>query len=105
MFIKLTKQQALKHYDRMIEWAKTQDPFLGTDRHLMLHSLGEFWYSDDCPYCIATNSNCQLCKLKGAEEISSSCCGGLWEIMARSLTWGEWIENAKKVREYIEENG
>jgi len=29
------------------------------------------------------------------------CCNGLWVKMVKSLTWEDWLQNAKELREYI----
>jgi hypothetical protein len=102
-----TKQKAIEHYERMIEWAKTQDGSEKTDYFYMEARIDESlsgWY---CSYCIKNDNVCLECELKAeAPSIRQSCCcGGLWTIMGLSETWSEWITNANKVLDYIREKG
>lgn len=108
---KSTKRLALEHYDRMIRWAKTQNPLCPAIRFDMKRYLGISWTGDDCSYCKENApDNCARCKLcgSGADEYSlngEACCEGLWSKMARANSWHEWIRCAKEVREYIRKNG
>lgn len=99
-----TKFRAIRHYNRMIEWAEKQNPDFGPDCDIMYEEIGESWYSGSCTYCLKAVGCCKQCKLKGG-SIQPTCCNGLWRKMSSSCTWREWIEEAKKVREYIKKNG
>ena len=101
-----TKQKALDHYDRMIAWAEKQPkndfrPLM----HIMKNSLGEDYGGLDCPYCRENyNAGCK-CKLYTIKTDRHHCCAGLWQKMCNAKTWKTWIKRAKKVREYIKDNG
>lgn len=98
------KQQTLEHYDRMIEWAEKQPPNNGSFFAEMKESLGESWFGDNCPYC-QKNYDKNKCELNSIDNNCCNCCNGLWEKMYDTVVWSDWIIAAKKVREYIKENG
>ena len=95
----MNKKQAIedtiKHWKRMIRWAKKQKP---RDRALwqtMNDSIEETWQGDDCPLCKAYI--CEKCPL---EKMYGECSGfnkkNLWETVNHSRTWGTWVKNAEK---------
>ena len=96
------QNKTLIHYDKMIEWAKTQNKQACPSFVRMTFDIGESWGANYCPYChkysILGCSNCPL-------DDKHGCCNGLWETMDKSETWEEWIENAIIVRNYIKEKG
>lgn len=104
------KQKTLKYCDRMIAWAKTQPLDDIIDRWKMKVFLGESWLSNDSPYC-RENIYKNKCKLTSMYDNIYSfcegedCCDGLWAEMDKAINWSDWIIAAKKVREYIKENG
>lgn len=106
MFFSITKIKAIRHYNRMINWARTQPENDEPDPDFMFDVIGENWYSCSCSYCKKHSGKCSECKLSlpGA-LVAFSCCSFLWSKMSSSKTWGEWIKNAELVREYIRENG
>lgn len=63
---KTIKQQAIEHYKRMIEWAKTQ-PLRGLpNSNFMKKEIKEAWFHIDCIYCkryINYNVPCPKCPL------------------------------------------
>ena len=102
------KQEALAHYDRMIEWAKKQppkdEPFVGR----MLHDLGETYSAKFCVYCNEYKDEClDLCMgcPLSLPESPLACCNGQYRKMCCSDTWAEWVENAKEVRRIIKKYG
>lgn len=99
------QKKALKHYDRMIKYAKKQNPNDPPAFLKMLDDIGETWYHLDCTYCNIFKDNCLLCSLSVHGSDSSSCCMGLWSYMDKSYTWKEWIGWAKLIKEYIKING
>jgi hypothetical protein len=107
---KLTKKEiALKHYDKMIEWAKAQPENDIQDKFEMMHAISENWDASSCIYCDTVNIHTGKCVLvKSKDKIcnnGSNCCNSLWLKMNQSYTWKEWIEKAKKVRKYIQKYG
>ena len=99
-----TKQKALDHYDRMIAWAEKQKPNEYADFEKMKYYIDEVPGVNDCDYCKKYIYKwCRNCELYG--ENNSGCCNGLHGKMCNSKTWKTWIKRAKKVREYIKDNG
>ena len=103
--MKRIQKQAIEHYDRMIEWARTQPTGDKPSSDLMGELFKEGYGAYDCPYCKKYQVDCILCKLTGKYPEATYCCNGLYSKMCKSKTWRQWIIRAKKVREYIRENG
>jgi len=119
----ILQQKAIKHYDKMIRYAKTQLPGSKVSRTSMYKNIGQYWEGDDCPYCQREEAGLvgYLVETKLSPEdlggfgfkesecplgpCDLNCCNGLWTDMDLAETWGEWIEAAKQVREYIREKG
>lgn len=93
------KLKALLHYDKMIEWAKKQNPGDKPEPDLMYSDIGEDWYGEHCPYCQKySNDDCEgRCPLSG----NNLCCNGLWDKMNESETWEQWVGYAKEIWEYM----
>lgn len=108
--MKKIKQQAIEHYERMIKWAEKQNSSHLAIASTMRLSINENWFGGFCGYCnnkprkvtARLTDKCVGCEL-GRSVFT--CCDDLWETMNSSMTWKEWITNAKKVLEYIKENG
>jgi hypothetical protein len=115
MKISKTKKQALEHYDRMITLMEiTQEYDLynelidyGVSIYLQKY-LGETYGAEDCSYCrkyVPKYCECDAyyeCPL----YTDNGCCNGLHRGMIyNSGNVSVWIEVAKRVRQYIEENG
>jgi|GEM_PF-2203726 len=98
----------VRHYNRMMAWAKTQPEGERVDILKMEDEIGENWYASSCPYCrryyYGKRTGCIQCPL-GSSEYSQDCCDGLWKKMDNSQTWGEWIERAKAVKKYVWKHG
>ncbi len=103
----LIKRKTIAHYNKMIKWAKKQNPEESTSKELMYVEIKQNWTGLSCFYCSAyygINDKCfGRCPLSTNED--DYCCDHLWETMDRSRTWREWIENAKKVLDYIKIHG
>jgi len=96
------KQKSLDHYDRMIAWAGKQKPNEYADLKKMKYYINEVPGAMDCTYC-QKYKWCWGCELRGVS--GSGCCNGLYDKMCNAKTWKTWIKRAKKVREYIKDNG
>jgi hypothetical protein len=96
-----TKQKAIEHYERMIEWAKTRHPDENISTFIMFGHIKETWAGVFCAYCIDYECDCSKCPL----EFNDECCGDLYCDMINSSTWSEWITNANKVLDYIRDKG
>lgn len=105
--MKRIQRQAIEHYDRMIAWAETMPATDTKDAYKMRDELRECAGPQWCSYCTKyrTEDDCGICPLSGKYSTGAECCNRLHEHMTRSKTWKQWIERAKKVREYIRENG
>ena len=108
------KAKAIKHYDRMIKFAKSEidegGKTVNADR--MRQSIREDWYAGSCPYCkkymihheCLSGTLCIKCPLMPTGK-TDDCCNGLWMEMSKASTWKEFIVCAERVKEYIRENG
>ena len=92
------KKRAIDHYNRMIEWVKTQFEEGIPNSYRMLDTIGEIWYSEDCIFCL-TYKSCSCCPLATKEL---ECCNGEWLKMADAETWKEWLYHAEKIKVIIE---
>lgn len=103
------KQETLDHLDRMIKRAMTKSKNKKMSMCVMQSEL-ENILGIYCLYCTEykKEENCPLnyldgvCLYYGCEN--NACCDGLWLDMYNSKTWREFINNAKKVRYFIEIN-
>ena len=109
--MKTTKQKAVEHYERMIEWAKKSEY---EDSELMIYKMlvdiKETTGSEDCSYCKKYDFKnnytdaCFKCELNN-NNLDYGCCNGLYIKMVQSKTRKTWIRYAKKVKQYIIDNG
>ncbi len=93
----------IEHYERMIKWAEKQD---GRERICptkMEIEIGENYFGDSCPFCEEFHGEsygCGCCPLKKNENVT--CCDDRWSELYNSKRWGEWIRNAKRIIEFVE---
>lgn len=103
------KEKETARYNRMITWAKKQPENDSANKLVMLRAIKEYWRGRFCSYCkkYHKKTTCAFeCPLRREYHYGSGqCCNGLWVIMNRSKTWGEWVINAENVKEYIKKNG
>ena len=93
----------IEHYERMIKWAEKQDGRKRICQTKMEIEIGESYFSDSCPFCDAFHDEyrgCSCCPLRLNE--SGTCCDYMWSELYHSKRWGEWIRNAKRVIEFVE---
>ena len=93
----------IEHYERMIKWAEKQDCRKSVYSAKMEIELGENYFSRDCPFCDAFHDEyrgCGCCPLKKNENVT--CCDDRWRELYNSKKWGEWIRNAKRIIEFVE---
>jgi hypothetical protein len=105
MNMKRVKDEAIRHYNRMIAWAEKQPPYEFPNSLKMKKKLGESWYGYDCPFCNALRkgdgtAECEECPLylagKACQNLTSP-----WAVMAIAETWEDWIQEAKRLRDVI----
>lgn len=93
----------IEHYERMIKWAEKQDCRKSVDSAKMEIELGESYFGRDCPFCKAfhvDSTGCFVCPLKTSNIVT--CCDDRWRELYNSKIWGEWIRNAKRIIEFVE---
>jgi len=106
----MTKKQAIedsiKHWERMIKWAKKQPkrgllsmPKMKTK---MFESIGEYYGGDDCPLCqrYLYAEGCEVCPLgrkyrKALDKDLVLACVLTWRKAYGSTTWAVWLKYAK----------
>lgn len=112
-------QETVLHWERMLVFAKKQDPDEWADKGLMLEEIGEDWFGQSCPLCLEAERerkidiqykkafNLQITKLEIWDceycllaKVFGRCLKGnannFWSFVERSKTWGEWAINAEK---------
>lgn len=94
------KERTLAHYDRMILWAKKQNPDENINHIKMLEDLKENWYCDYCPLCNEV-STCGQCPVYKSNEKFFDCFGTPWVKMSNSQTWKEWLVYANEERDFL----
>jgi len=97
--------EAIVHYERMIDFARKQPPTDIPTDFLMWEQMQEDWFSGSCPLCQAVDRKCQECILAKEympcspedERWSSS----EWAKMHTSKTWEEWLIHATALRDIM----
>lgn len=88
--------KSIKHWERMIEWVKTQKLSDKPDPEIMEDIFGESWFGDYCPLCQLNNGPCEICILHqkgyGCEEKTS-----VWRKLDFALTWRTWLKHADEM--------
>lgn len=88
------KERTINHYNKMIEWVKTQDPLGVPSARYMRQAIGEHWYGDHCPVCRFHITDCSECIIHYYEGIYD-CKDTPWVDMNTAITWEEWLEHAQ----------
>jgi len=99
--------RTVRHYNRMMAWAKTQPEGEEVSITKMYDEIGEDWTAENCPYCqkyYINKGSCSQCPLN-ISNFPYHCCNHLWSQMNKSQTWGEWVERAKAVKKYVWKHG
>ena len=115
------KRQAIRHYKRMIECAKSFKGRFSIDNieEYLEEEIEETWGGGFCSYCSVYTEirqtytgggyvcgKCPLCKeAETLYDIDHSCCNGAWHKIGESKNLEEFIKNLKNVLKYIRENG
>ena len=96
-------EESIEHWERMLEWAKKQDPSRHVHFIQMISEIGEDWYADSCPLCRRFRSDAhKKCPL----EIVFGCCDNslsmnVWKDVSRAGCWGEWVDCAEIMVEQL----
>ena len=95
----ITKEQAIKdsikHWERMIAWAKKQPKLYMAHPDDMKKAIGENWGKDYCTLCTRYyKACCYFCPLA---KKHGSCIdnGNHFVKVSFSYRWGDWVKNAK----------
>lgn len=89
--------KSIKHYEKMIAWAKKQNKKEISNENVMWKSIGEHWHSNSCSLCeLFVCSKCPFGRKYGY-------CGKLknknkWIKLVTAHNWKEWIKGAKQVK-------
>jgi len=91
--------QSVEHWERMIGWAREQDPDGYPDHTRMEQEIGEDWFSESCPLCqhfLHSDYLCDGCPLQAVFGYCSDLSAlNAWQDVRYSRTWGEWLEAAE----------
>lgn len=92
--------KSIKHWERMINWAKSRPLRERTDDDLMLDLLGERWLTTDCNLCKTFRYEggkyqCENCPLTGLNKQCEQTVSP-WRSVDSSKTWKTWISNAEQ---------
>ncbi len=113
--------QSIKHWQRMIEWAKERDGKIEDehpDSFLMAVEIGENWQGDTCPLCafifrrdphgkcVAGGcDNCPLAQKQGycsQQTDMSPRKNNAWLLVSHAHTWGGWLAYAAVMLEQLQ---
>jgi len=99
---------SIDHWERMINWAKIQDPNKPVKALDMLKEIKEDWSSYGCPLCqtffhLTDDDLCKYCPLR---VIFGSCNKkqemNAWQDVSNAKTWGEWLESAEVMLQQLQ---
>lgn len=88
-------RKSIKHWERMIKWAKKQDKYARPLYSYMELEINESWYNGDCALCRFYKDYCYNCILS-TEYVDCYDDDSIWRLISDSNTWKEWIANAKQ---------
>lgn len=97
----MTKRKAIRksirHWRRMVRWAKKQDPDSRKWSVVMMEEIGEFWSDHHCALCQEyEESDCRGCPLSEIGE----CChkyNSAYDVVACADTWGGFVNAGKNM--------
>ena len=100
------KQNSIEHYIRMIKFAEGEILCSGFNIAEMRDKIHETHGGKYCSYCIEYYDNyelrCYRCPLEeDGVYPKGGCCSVYHSKLVNSITWRDWIENAKQVLYYI----
>jgi hypothetical protein len=95
--------ESIKHWKRMIRWAKKQKANGSAKILVMAKSLHEHWKGNHCPLCKKYTDiydyvdcfKCPLAKRYGECSGSNNIKGNNWQNVNSSTNWKVWIKEAK----------
>lgn len=101
--------RSVEHWERMIEWAKTQRPYGDVRYSRMDDEIGEGWFSVDCSLCIMYYipkekiMNPPAVSTCGACPVTPDCFDkeSLWVKVNSTRNWKEWIPAAEDMLNYL----
>lgn len=88
-------EKSIEHWQRMIKWAKEQNPEEEAYYSDMKDEIDEYWEGNDCALCIEF-VDCRKCPLENKYGGCDDKGDNLWGTVLDSGTWCEWVKNAKK---------
>ena len=105
----ILRDHAIKHWQTMIDWAKTQPADDTAHMTSMYKAIATGWDFKGCPYChefliIQDDHKCTDCPLTKNNISTRFCCGGVWTRVNSANTWSEWLVAAEEVLQYIKDH-
>lgn len=91
------KDEAIAHWDRMIVWAKKQNPNETAYSFKMWREIDENWSGEYCALCKLFPGACSKCPM----PVKCSSDNSVWAEVYSASTWGEWVTAADKMPETL----
>lgn len=95
--------ESIEHYDRMIEWVKTQPENGRSSIEDMLYDIKEQWSCFYCSLCKNYFDHVCIC-LKCILYQKGYYCNkdnSIWKRMHFSITWKDWLIYANQMRKIL----
>ena len=96
---------SVRHWERMVAWARTRDEKDGVSMGDMVSAIGESWGAEDCALCRLyydpEEHRCEKgCPLVG---VGQGCLEwfSAYRAVERADTWGQWIGFAEEMVEVL----
>ena len=93
--------ESIKHWERMITFAKTRKGKEFVSDVEMFTVIGETWNSGSCPLCKLHLYGCSKCILRilygNCDNLETSLTGtyeNVWSEVSNANIWSDWIKNA-----------
>lgn len=91
-------QESIAHYERMIQWAETQNPTDKVLEGVMFGAIYENWHSNYCSLCEKYNL-CSPVEYDFCFDNERKPCP---LSVDNSNDWGEWLKNAAKMLQQLQ---
>lgn len=87
--------EAIQHYERMIEWARAKDPDSRMHHLTMYKELKESWLDEHCVLCNKFEY-CYGCPIYERNAQCKNCFNTPWQEMNDATNCGEWLIHAEE---------
>lgn len=96
-------EKSIKHWEEMSKWALEKERCERiSNRSIseMSEKIGQNWGGRYCSLCLEyilkKNKGCEKCPL-GEDGAACNVTNSPWDLVNRSITWGEWFEHARQM--------